>query len=95
MRVRLEPSAEVEGSWVVADVGLAYGGVAPKSIMAEKVRPSALQGEGTCTPHLPRKVRSGCTLERGQLSTGPVLCGQGSCRKLIRTVDAAQDTSSA
>jgi len=37
MRVRLEPSPDAEGSWVVADVGLAYGGVAPKSIMAEKV----------------------------------------------------------
>lgn len=38
MRVRLELSPDTEGSWVVADVGLAYGGVAPKSIMAEKVR---------------------------------------------------------
>jgi hypothetical protein len=44
MRVRLEQRAGAEGSsssdkaWVVADVGIAYGGVAPKSIMAEKVR---------------------------------------------------------
>jgi hypothetical protein len=37
MRVRLEPSPEDEGSWLVADVGIAYGGVAPKSIMAEQV----------------------------------------------------------
>jgi hypothetical protein len=41
MRVRLEQRSAAEGSseqaWVVADVGLAYGGVAPKSIMAEKV----------------------------------------------------------
>jgi hypothetical protein len=37
MRVRLEPSPDVEGSWVVADVAIAYGGVAPKSIMATQV----------------------------------------------------------
>jgi hypothetical protein len=43
MRVRLEPSADVAGSWVVADVGLAYGGVAPKSIMADKVRWQAMK----------------------------------------------------
>lgn len=35
----LEPSADCEGSWVVAEAGLSYGGVAPKSIMAEKVSP--------------------------------------------------------
>ena len=35
--MRLEPSPDVEGSWVVADVAMAYGGVAPKSIMATQV----------------------------------------------------------
>jgi hypothetical protein len=42
VRVRLEqrPAAECSSdkAWVVADVGIAYGGVAPKSIMAEKVK---------------------------------------------------------
>jgi hypothetical protein len=37
MRVLLEPSPQEAGSWVVAEVGLAFGGVAPKSIMADKV----------------------------------------------------------
>jgi hypothetical protein len=46
MRVGLEPSPDVEGSWVVADVGLAYGGVAPKSIMASQVREGDGDGEG-------------------------------------------------
>lgn len=40
--MRLEQAtAAAEGEdrqWVVADVGIAYGGVAPKSVMAEKVR---------------------------------------------------------
>jgi hypothetical protein len=42
MRVRLAPVAAAEGHrddgcWVVEDVSVAYGGVAPKSIMAPKV----------------------------------------------------------
>jgi hypothetical protein len=45
MRVRLEPARAARGGggggsggWVVADVAIAYGGVAPKTIMAEQVR---------------------------------------------------------
>ena len=43
MRVRLAPAAAAgagcgaEGSWVVEDISVAYGGVAPRSIMAPKV----------------------------------------------------------
>uniref|UniRef100_A0A383W3H7 xanthine dehydrogenase n=1 Tax=Tetradesmus obliquus TaxID=3088 RepID=A0A383W3H7_TETOB len=48
MRVRLEQRPAAEGSeeqaWLVADVGIAYGGVAPKTIMAEKAM-AALRGQ--------------------------------------------------